>query len=62
MAVPCSQISTVWDWYQNVPQDMIFYIFDVNKKITLVKFGGFTNYVQQWDEKNKHFWNGGGDA
>ena len=45
--------------YQNVPQDMNFHIFDVNKKITLAKFGGLINYVQPRDEKNKHFWNGG---
>ena len=59
MVVPCPPPSTVRDWYQNVPQDMKFHIFNVNKKITLAKFGFLTNYVQPHDEKKKHFWNGG---
>ena len=49
--VPCPPPSTVRDWYQNVPQNMKFHIFDVNKKITLAKFGFLTNYVQPRDEK-----------
>ena len=51
MVVPCPPPSTVRDWYQNVPQDMKFHIFNVNKKITLAKFGFLTNYVQPRDEK-----------
>ena len=51
MVVPCPPPSTVRDWYQNVPQDINFDIFDVNKKITLAKFGFLTNYVQPCNEK-----------
>ena len=48
---PLRPPSTVRDWYQNVPQDMNFHIFDVNKQITLAKFWFLTNYVQSHDEK-----------
>ena len=51
MVVPCPPPSTVRDCYQNVPQDMKFHIFDVNKKITLAKLGFLKNYVQPRDEK-----------
>ena len=51
MVVPCPPPSTFGDWYQNVPQDISFNIFAVNKKITLAKFGFLTNYVQPRNEK-----------
>ena len=51
MAVPCPPPSTVQDWYQNVPQNMNFHIFDVNKKIKLAKFVFLNNYAQLRDEK-----------
>ena len=51
MVVPCPPPSTVRDWYQNVSQDINFDIFDVNKKITLGKFGFLTNYVQSRNKK-----------
>ena len=62
MVVPCPPPSTVQDWYQNVPQDINFDIFDVNKKITLAKFGLLTNYVQPRNEKICIFGMGGGDT
>ena len=51
MAVTCPLPSTDHDWYQNVPKDMNFDIFNVPKKITLAKFGFLTNYVQPRDAK-----------
>ena len=51
MVVPFPPPSTIRDWYQNVPQDINFDIFDVNKKTTLAKFGFLTNYVQPCNEK-----------
>ena len=62
MVVPCPPPSTVRDWYQNVPQDISFDIFDVNKKITLAKFGFLTNYVQLRNEKISISGMGGGDT
>ena len=50
-AVPCGLPRILRDWYQNVPQDVYFDIFDVPKKITLAKFGFLTNFVQPRDEK-----------
>ena len=62
MVVPCPPPSTVGDWYQNVPQDINFDIFDVNKKIPLAKFGFLTNYVQLRNGKISIFGMGGGDT
>ena len=45
-----------------VPQDINFDIFDVNKKITLAKFGFLTNYVQPRNEKISIAGIGGGDT
>ena len=62
MAVPCGLPRILRDWYQNVPQDVYFDIFDVPKKITLAKFGFVTNFVQARDEKMSISEMGGGDA
>ena len=62
MAVTCLLPSTEQDRYQNVPQDMNFYILDVTKKITFVTFRFLTNYVQLRDERMSISEMGGGDA
>ena len=60
--VPCGLPRILRDWYQNVPQDVYFDIFDVPKKITLAKFGFLTNFVQPRDEKISISEMGGGDT
>ena len=62
MVVPYPPPSTVRDWCQNVPQDINFDIFNVNKKITLAKFGFLANYVQPCNEKISISGMGGGDT
>ena len=53
---------TLRDWYQNVAQDVNFDILDVQKKITLAKFGFLTIFVQPRDENRSVSGMGGGDA
>ena len=59
MAVPSGLPRILWDCYQNVPQDVNFYAFDVPNKNNIGEIWGLGQFG---DEKMSVFRMGGGDA